>query len=447
MFNAIFYSFSKRTNSTKQPNTQGTTIPIVLLDSTDIINPRIRLNIQNPISYNYCEIPTFNRKYFIQNWESDHGQWIASLKIDVLGSYKTEILSFEEYILRSASEFDGYIVDSLYPVEKGVQTSKFLPRMYLSDPYDPSDVNYYYPLKADESFIVGIYGQLSESDFSSALEYNKYLSQATRGSVSYYWLSLRQLSMLISYLNSDNSLQMMGITDIGDGMQKALINPLQYIASIKAVPLTAPMPGFTPDVQTTTKVAYGWYKIPIADIYGGSFQGVWNLFNVNEIYESGTNIYNPLSCYIDLRSQTNIFNGLHPQSETRGRYLESYPFTKLRLIFDPFGEINIDTNLIANQFIKALYCEISIEGIEGLAILNVYPVTDGFPSGFSIDRSKLLARVESQVGIDISVNQLAVNNLQTMGGIIGTVGSTVGNILTGNVVGAISSVSSVFVIE
>ena len=71
-------------------------ININLKESTDVSNPNLRLkfNIDDIGKFNYAEIDTFNRKYFmrdIQNINND--VWLVRLECDVLETFKDEILN------------------------------------------------------------------------------------------------------------------------------------------------------------------------------------------------------------------------------------------------------------------------------------------------------------------------------------------------------------------
>ena len=71
-------------------------ININLKESTDVSNPNLRLkfNIDDIGKFNYAEIDTFNRKYFmrdIQNINND--VWLVRLECDVLETFKDDILN------------------------------------------------------------------------------------------------------------------------------------------------------------------------------------------------------------------------------------------------------------------------------------------------------------------------------------------------------------------
>lgn len=77
-----------------------------LRNESNIVNPSITINIDNPTIYNYAYIPDFNRYYFITNYISLRtGMWQINLKSDVLMSFKDSILSSE--VLINKTETNG----------------------------------------------------------------------------------------------------------------------------------------------------------------------------------------------------------------------------------------------------------------------------------------------------------------------------------------------------
>lgn len=65
-----------------------------LREESSIINPTILVEHSNLAGYNYAYIPEFNRYYFITEITSVRNNlWRISLKVDVLESFKTDILN------------------------------------------------------------------------------------------------------------------------------------------------------------------------------------------------------------------------------------------------------------------------------------------------------------------------------------------------------------------
>lgn len=119
-FTVLFWDFSKKQNSTAIPTGAGTSYSCTLKDGCSITSPVIKLDLGPasgvPIPFTYCRIQDFNRYYFINDWTSEKGMWYASCSVDVLASFKTEIGNASELIVRAASQTDGRVNDTLYPM-------------------------------------------------------------------------------------------------------------------------------------------------------------------------------------------------------------------------------------------------------------------------------------------------------------------------------------------
>ena len=430
MINAIFASVSKRTNSTLIPVlTGGTTIPIDLLDNTSISSPSIRLAYNgNPTAFNYCSIPEFgNRYYFINDWTSDHGQWIASLTIDVLASWKTQILAHSEYVMRSASEFDGSIIDTAYPAKVDRDFQRLIPRQTYT-----SDLEYY-PLQQGESYIVGIVGMVEK--YIDQQYWVDLMRPFEMGSVSYYWLSRGELCALIKYLLSTDALtNMWQIADISDNLQKGIINPLQYIQSITRIPINRVKHTDDDHYNVTSSVFYGYFQINCADLIDYEQTSIehFALWKVNDIQE--------INCYFRLTN--------HPYLSTRGKYLNFSPWTEYQMNFEPFGTFTIDPKNLEDAV--GLQCHLELEGIEGIATLKIYAMeeisTPGGGSTIQVNPRRLVYYGNAQIGVPIAVSQITQDYMKRIGGdvsgALGMIGSGVGmvaSIATGNIPGAVAS--------
>lgn len=107
-----YTNFTKKRNSTKRPTT-GTDINCVLKDSTSIHEPIFELQrLQNIDSVTY--IKWASRYYFVTDIVYVTNDIIdMHCKLDCLATYKNAILGSTQYVERSASEFNGDIIDHL----------------------------------------------------------------------------------------------------------------------------------------------------------------------------------------------------------------------------------------------------------------------------------------------------------------------------------------------
>lgn len=112
----VFYKFTKKENSTARPQSGGFSISGILNENTSIISPSMSIKFGVDITgYNYAYIPDFKRFYKVTSWSYALGLWRCDMYVDVLASYKPEIGAMRNYVLRSASESNGNIIDGLYP--------------------------------------------------------------------------------------------------------------------------------------------------------------------------------------------------------------------------------------------------------------------------------------------------------------------------------------------
>lgn len=106
----LFYSHNKRNNSLKLP-TGGTSIACVLKDSTSITSPVLELKTATRPDYNYAYISDFGRYYYVTEWIYDKGIWSCSLTVDVLTSWRSNILNTTAYVEYSSSSYSSNIID------------------------------------------------------------------------------------------------------------------------------------------------------------------------------------------------------------------------------------------------------------------------------------------------------------------------------------------------
>lgn len=87
-----------------------------LREESSIINPTILVEHSNLTVYNYAYIPEFKRYYFISEMTSvRNGLWRVSLSVDVLESYKSDILNLSCIVDKQQNQsYNNYIDDGSY---------------------------------------------------------------------------------------------------------------------------------------------------------------------------------------------------------------------------------------------------------------------------------------------------------------------------------------------
>lgn len=315
--NITFYKFVKRENSTAQPGAGVTskTYDCRLKEDTSIIEPSILIvkeaaqSYTDLLAYNYAYIADFGRYYFVRNVISVSNVMVEFiLEVDSLASFKSEIGTANEYVLRSASSYDGDIIDNLYPT-KGIVTHAV--NLSTTNPFDINDIGY----------VIGSINNETTNKF---------------GAVQYYLMNSANIGLLMEYLLGQNlavcqdteSLIIGLSVEIQNGIARALANPSQYLVDSYAIPYASKL-----TVDTSTSVKTGYWVAPAA--------GSPLLNNASFKISEGT---------IDLSQ--------HPQAATRGNYLNGAPFTKHWLILGPFGVYALD----ASQFINVHQVEYYVAG-------------------------------------------------------------------------------------
>lgn len=391
-FTVNLYSFTKRENSTKRPTGTGTAFDCTLIEETSLMNPVFKLSIaQNPIGKNYAYVSDFNRYYFITDISSKQNFWYISCTCDVLASFKTELGSQSHYILRSDSEYDGSITDNVYPAKSTARTYKDS----ANNDYDPLHISD----STNFSYILGIVGL--GDDLASNF-----------GAIRYYVLKPYGLKNFMSYLMDNvDSWGSIAQSDYSLGVQKALINPIQYIKSCICVPL-----GYN-DINPSNRsyIRFGYYRYDKPSSSSDDDIGVISDDKVVKTMES---------TYFTLRS--------HPQAANRGIYLNKQPFTKYTLHYGPWGDIDIDPMLLKEG--NALVLQILYDLIAGTGRLIVRSNAAGAPVVFN---------GTAKVGVDVNLSQVYKDALAyekaTTNTLFGAISAGTNAAMSNNPIGGIAS--------
>lgn len=336
--NITIYNFAKKINSTARPSSGGQLFSCELIENTSILSPMIRLNLSaggfSPVNKNYSYISDFGRYYFITDWVYELGTWVAYLAIDTLATARTEIGASTQYVQRSSHSFDGNIVDTAYPTK--TDYSVVLCRAEKDETYGvPKTI---FGVKPLPCFIVGIIGGVSASVFPIVPEIQD-ARTIFNGSVVYYVLRPSQMRQLYEMLMDDIDMYNIDASEISKALQKQLINPLQYIHSVKMLPCT-------PTRIVSHQIAgvdFGfdtWY-IPFQ-----SALGTWAIL-ANEDIGGYAPIPGEDIGYLTCHRAV-VRMRVHPEYENRGHYVLGAPFSKYVLRLEPFGQIELASgNILA----------------------------------------------------------------------------------------------------
>lgn len=101
-------SFSR--NFVKETNLEGT-----LKEGSDMLNPEILIQLNSAPDYNMMYIPAFNRYYFVGFKNVSNTLWsVYAKEIDVLYSYKSQLLSLNAIIDKQERNFNRLIDDGSF---------------------------------------------------------------------------------------------------------------------------------------------------------------------------------------------------------------------------------------------------------------------------------------------------------------------------------------------
>lgn len=358
MIDLYLWSFDKKRNSTKLPTTTGDKYEGELKQNFSLIGLEVTLNMGQVLytpTYNYAYIPNLRRYYFITDWVYTAGLWVAVLAVDVLATYKTEIGNSKQYVTRAYSSYDPNIIDTAYPTKADglVRTSNSL---------TPSTFWGASVTGTQGLIVLGVIGS----------------SASSIGAVTYYALSMPVFSAFCqSMLGSPNWMNI-SASEISTDLQKALINPTQYITSCRWFPILAS--GFTAGAATTS-INLGWWSFSITS--GRLLSTVGSAWASREGY---------------------ITIPKHPQRTGRFAYLDLSPYSTYTLKILPYGVFEIDTTELYDNDQLGILVEFNL--MTGNSVLKVAAkkVTD-----LQFDYSKAFLVTEAQIGVTLPIGQVAAD--------------------------------------
>ena len=248
-----------------------------------------------PGTINYMYIPDFGRYYWLTSpgWVWEDRLWVGYFTVDALASHKTGIGATSAYVARSASSYDGDIIDTLYPGKASPSfDTEISPNTILQQGI------------SNGQFVVGIQGKEAAS---------------TGGAVTYYVMDNTALRALCHYMMDTQDYQ---VLDISPELLKCIFNPLQYISSCMWFPFTI----YSGNSEQT--VQFGWWTVTITSGFVKKLSG-------NDVKWTCPN--------------ETLDIPVHPQVSTRGNFLKANPFSEYYLSAGPFGIIPLsDAHALAS---------------------------------------------------------------------------------------------------
>lgn len=365
--NVYICEFNKRLNSTKVPDALvlGNPYSCKLKSPCSILQPTIilELNVVQQAALqakNYAYIPQWSRYYRITNWNFNGVLVEASLKVDTLATYKTDITASYQYILRAASDYDGYIKDTKYPIKATSPTivcdNDNGIGLFRENPLQPPTIA---GQQLTGCFVIGVISN----------------DASITGCVSYYVLSDAQLAEYMGQLFTLSTQWGSSGQDLADGLKKAITDPMQYVVSCIWLPYI--VPDFTSRglVTQVSSIKTGYDNVPVTQ-YAYRFTAGINVQFTNVI-----------------RCATPS----HPLAASRGYYMNREPYTRYYLSFYPFCPLieldgmRLDTNI---------YLVYTVDLRTGKGVLNV--CSRVFGTDYTNWKPAAIQRsIEAQVGVQI----------------------------------------------
>ena len=293
MIKINFYTFTKKVNSTATPTGTGTELECNIKAPSSIINPVLEVGTVSPINFNYCYIPAFNRYYFIDDVVFNRGIWVLSCSVDVLASFKSEIGSSSGYVLRSASNSDGKIIDMMYPATSEVDYQIVNPAL---DPFSWSGFS-------GGVYVIGIKGS----------------NNSNTNGIIYYVLEPAEFDKVIKEFYQENgTFRTTYFANVTKGIANSIANLSDFIASCRWYPAA-------PSTEVGTR-----------PIFFGSYQS--SAVGYLAADNPGAVTYSASFASIPK----------HPQ-EARGSYLNCAPFAQYIFSSSFTGDVQLDSNIMATK--------------------------------------------------------------------------------------------------
>lgn len=124
-----FYTITDDNNVINKTLGSGESKDVVDIDGTmDVLKPTFRIRkgelSKSPLKYNYCYIGSPYNRYYYMNAKQPTINHIfeCQCNVDVLMSFKEEILQQQAIVERSAKYYNTYITDESYTIQNRTRT-------------------------------------------------------------------------------------------------------------------------------------------------------------------------------------------------------------------------------------------------------------------------------------------------------------------------------------
>lgn len=368
MINIYLFNYAKKDNSTARPATSsGTKYSCAVKTGSSIITPVIEISVDSLPAYNYAYIGNFKRWYFITNITYERGIWVLSLTCDVLASYREEIGTTRMFFERSSNRQQTALKDTLFPVTGNSQINRN----------------------------VFEYGNLMT--FSSGTICVTVLSEASASGLSTYVFTAAQFYAFCDSLMATGTDSSESVWDnVSQSIKITTFEPLRYIGAVY---------WFPHDIDHSNTA--------ITSLKLGNFTA------------TGFTCYRLATGSSPTRLTYTVPIPKHPQTESRGKWVNLAPCSEYELQLPPFGTISLDTTAMMDA--SSINISILPDALTGAARCII-----------TTDTNISLADLAGQWGVPVQIASMVNMNLVSgISALIGA-GTAVGLGIAGDVSGAIS---------
>lgn len=231
------FTFPKDKKSTKIPTEVGNEYNIVLKENTSIDNPTFILTHQGVPTFDYCQwIFGF---YFVEDIKlQSKDVYEVNCKLDVLATYRNDILNSNQFVLRSSSDYNINLKDDIM-----IPSFNQVVNNYITDT-DLIDIG--------GSYLIRVIGKTSNS-------------ASTLYGISTFVVTTTDIRNLITaaFNNAIFGNTTWNIDELGNLLKCIFFDPSSYILSINWLPTVIP-------TSSQEEIFLGWYG---TGVQGRTLQG------------------------------------------------------------------------------------------------------------------------------------------------------------------------------
>lgn len=220
------FTFPKDKKSTKIPTEGGVEYNIVLKENTNVDNPTFILTHNGVPTFDYC-LWIFGY-YFVEDIKlQSKDVYEVNCKLDVLATYRNDILNSNQFVLRSSSDYNTYLKDDIMIPSYNQVVNNYITDTSLID--------------IGGTYIIRVIGK---TDNQTPTSYG----------IATYIVTSSQIREIIAaaFNNAIFGNTTWNIDELGNLFKCVFFDPASYILSINWLPTTITS-------EITKEIFLGWY--------------------------------------------------------------------------------------------------------------------------------------------------------------------------------------------